>query len=350
MSAANDIYILAAKQISAQLPLTDDWMDAPIRYREPYVRAIDPDYRQYFAPNVTRRLGKILKRALLTARQVVAATGVANPDAIITGTGLGCIESTEFFLNALVRGGEELLTPTHFMQSTHNTISSLIAIDTGCRGYNSTYAHKGISLECALADAFAQLAGNRIQTALVGAHDEMTPTRFTLLKRTGYLGNAADGFSGEVALSLMLAAAHRENALCRLRGVEMVYRPDGSEALRQAISRLLQRARCSWDEIDAVMTGVSGQPANDQVYASICPALFPNKKLLRYKHLFGEAYTASGLGLYAAAVCLSRRRIPAHLLAAHESGEQQRGTGHILCYSHAEGKNHSFILLSLCGK
>lgn len=349
MSATNDIYILAAKQISVQPPLTDEWMDAPVRYSDPYVRAIDPDYKRYFAPNVARRLGKILKRAMLTARQVMEATGVANPDAIITATGLGCIESTEFFLNALVRGGETLLTPTHFMQSTHNTISSLIAIDAGCRGYNSTYAHKGISFECALADAFVQLGNGQLQTALVGAHDEMTPSYFTLLKRTGYLGNAADGFSGEVALSMMLAATPRENALCRLRGVEMEYCPSSSDALRQALHRLLQRAQCRWDEIDAVMTGVSGQPANDRLYASICPALFPNKKLLRYKHLFGEAYTATGLGVYAAAVCLYRQRIPAHLFMANESGEQ-RGAGHILLYHHVEGKNHSFILLSPCGK
>lgn len=349
MSAMNDVYILAAKQISVQPPLTDEWMDAPVRYSEPYVRAIDPDYRRYFAPNVARRLGKILKRAMLTARQVMEAAGVDNPDAIITGTGLGCIESTEFFLNAMVRGGEELLSPTHFMQSTHNTIGSLIAIDAGCRGYNATYAHKGISFECALADAFVQLGNRQIQTALVGAHDEMTPSYFTLLRRTGYLECAASGFSGEVALSMMLAAAHRNNALCRLRGVEMEYCPCSRDALRQALCRLLQRAQCRWDDVDAVMTGVSGQPANDQVYASICPALFPNKTLLRYKHLFGEACTASGLGVYAAAVCLCRQRIPEILLMAHESGAPRRAA-HILCYNHVEGKNHTFILLSPCGK
>ncbi|MDR3365358.1 MAG: beta-ketoacyl synthase chain length factor [Prevotellaceae bacterium] len=349
MSTRSDVYILAARQISVQPPLTDAWMDAPVRYDAPYVQAIDPDYRQHFAPNEARRLGKILKRAMLTSRQVMAATGIANPDAIITGTGLGCIENTEIFLNALVREGEELLTPTHFMQSTHNTIGSLIAIDAGCRGYNATYAHKGTSFECALADAVVQLESRRIQTALVGAHDEMTPGYFTLLKRTGYLGHAVNGFAGEVALSMMLASARGENALCRLRGVEMEYCPYDGEALRQALNRLLQRAQCSLDEVDAVMTGVSGRQANDQVYASVCSRLFPNKKLLRYKHLFGEAYTAPGLGLYAAAVCLGRQHIPAHLLAEHAGGEQ-RSAGNILFYNQMEGKNHSFILLSPCGK
>ena len=152
-----DIYINSVKQISAQQPLTDEWFDNPILYNEQYIRAIDVDYKQYFSPLKTRRLGKILKRALLTSREAMQESGVSNPDAIITGTGLGCIENTEIFLDKLVREGEEMLNPTHFMNSTHNTISSLVAIDAKCRNYNTTYAHKGMSFECALQDAFLQM-------------------------------------------------------------------------------------------------------------------------------------------------------------------------------------------------
>ncbi|MDR1417500.1 MAG: beta-ketoacyl synthase chain length factor [Prevotellaceae bacterium] len=347
MSRTNDVYILAAKQISVQPPLSDEWMEAPLRYGEqPYVRAVDPDYKQHFAPNEARRLGKILKRALLTSRQAMTASGIAKPDAVVTATGLGCIDNTELFLDALVREGEALLKPSYFMQSTHNSVSSLIAIDARCHGYNSTYAHNGTSFECALEDTFMQLSRGQIQTALVGAHDEMTPGYFALLSRIGYLGHAPGGFSGEVALSMMLAAKPQERSLCRLRGVEMEYHPTG-EALRQALRRLLQGAQCRMEEVDAVMVGLSGQPSNDDAYASICPELFPHKQLLRYKHLFGESYTAPGLGVYAAAVCLHRQRIPAHLFVDCESGEQ-RGVRHILFYNHFEEKNHSLILLSAC--
>jgi 3-oxoacyl-(acyl-carrier-protein) synthase len=354
-----DVYILAGKQISVQLPLVDDWMDNPLSYNDPYIRAIDPDYKQYFEPNVARRLGKVLKRALLTSRQVMETTGITNPDAIITGTGLGCIENTESFLLALLLEGEEMLKPTHFMQSTHNTIGSLIAIDAHCNGYNSTYSHKGISFESALLDAFMQLslplthaAKGEIKTALVGAHDEMTPKYFTILKRIGYLGHSENGFSGETAVSLMLGTAQKENALCRISGVEMLYvganlrvRPKISDCL----ARLLDKTQCSLDEIDAVMIGNNGQPANDRIYAEICPALFPGKKLLRYKHLFGESYTAPGLGVYAAATCLHQQRIPAHLFIDSDEKEQQ-GVKNILFYNQFENKNHTFVLLSSCGE
>jgi 3-oxoacyl-(acyl-carrier-protein) synthase len=346
-----DLYILAAKQISAQLPLCDEWMERPVFYDREYVRAIDPDYKLYFAPNTARRLGKILKRAVLSARLVMQESGIDNPDAIITATGLGCIENTGFFLDALTSRGEELLTPTCFMQSTHNTIGSLIAIDAHCYGYNSTCSHKGISFECALLDAFMQLNNGSIQTALVGAHDELTPTYFKLLKRIGYAGHAAGGFNGETAASLMLAAADpKGQALCRLRGIEIRYGA-GREELLRTFGRFLHQTAASLDEIDAVMIGANGQAANDKVYAGTCPLLFPGKELIRYKHLFGESYTAPALGLYAAAVCLSRRRIPAHLrieapLQAGQRGRPER----ILLYNQFENKNHSFILLSSCGK
>jgi 3-oxoacyl-(acyl-carrier-protein) synthase len=321
-------------------------MDAPLYPEGPYARAVDPDYRHYFAPNVARRLGKLLKRALLTSRLVMEESGVSRPGAIITGTGLGCIENTGIFLDALAREGEGLLQPTHFMQSTHNTISSLVAIDARCHGYNSTYAHKGASFECALLDAFLQLREGRVETALVGAHDEMTPDYFVLLKRAGYLGHAG-GFSGETAASMMLADRPGDGALCRLRGVELLYRP-GAGGLRRALDSLSREAGVGLDEVDAVMVGANGHPPNDRVYGEACPLLFPGKPLLRYKHLFGESYTAPALGAYAAATCLHRQRLPAHLFAG-EGGVERRGVRHLLLYNHFENKTHSLVLLSACG-
>jgi 3-oxoacyl-(acyl-carrier-protein) synthase len=343
-----EVYLWAARQISVQSPLSEEWMDDPKYYTEPYVRSVDPDYKQYFPPNTVRRLGKLLKRALLTSHRVMEETGITHPDAIITATGLGCVENTEVFLDALVREGEAFLKPTYFMQSTHNTISSLIAIDAHCHGYNTTYAHKGISFECALSDAFLQLKSEQIETALVGAHDEMTPNYFILLKRIGYLGHSVNGFSGETAVSMLLGRQWRENALCRLREITFLYRPEKSD-LQQSLEHLLRQSQCRLEDIDAVMTGNNGQEENDRIYRENCPVLFPGKKLLCYKHLFGESYTASGLGVYAAATCLHQQRIPAHLFLDAKS-EAQQGVKHILCYNQFENKNHSFILLSACGE
>ena len=139
------IYIRAAEQISLQQPLSEEWMSAPVYCREPYARAVDPDFRRWLSPGESRRLGRILKRALVIGRVIADKTGIGTPDAILVGTGLGCMENTERILEPLCRDGEQMLSPTHFMQSTHNTIAALLAIHSGAHGYNITYSHKDLS-------------------------------------------------------------------------------------------------------------------------------------------------------------------------------------------------------------
>ena len=96
------VKILSAKQISIQNPLTEEWMENPLGYTEDYVRAVDPDFKQFISAGDARRMGKLLKRALATSLSALQEGGIENPDAIITGTGFGSIENTELFLDAAV--------------------------------------------------------------------------------------------------------------------------------------------------------------------------------------------------------------------------------------------------------
>jgi len=335
---STSVYINSIKQISAQTPLSEEWLDAPIMYDAEYVRAIDADYKQFFAPNVARRLGKILKRALLVSKKATEESDVLQSDAIITGTGLGCIESTEIFLDKLVRDGEELLNPTHFMQSTHNTISSLIAIDAKCHAYNTTYAHKGVSFECALQDAFIQIKRNKIQNALVGAHDELTPTYFARLKKGGYLGKENQAFAGETAVAMMLSTEKTEKTLCEIEAVEKIY---GNVETWHAASLP------PTTDIDYILVGTNGEKENDKVYIENCAKLFPTIPLLQYKNIFGEGYSASALGIYAAAICLQKGEIPDFMLIDKNlKSKIVNRKSKIWCYNHFENKNHTFVLLS----
>ncbi|MDR2972767.1 MAG: beta-ketoacyl synthase chain length factor [Bacteroidales bacterium] len=357
----NNAYINSVKHISAQQPLWDDWFENPSFYSEPYIRAIEPDYKLFFTPNEVRRYGKILKRALLVSRLTMKESGVLSPDAIITGTGLGCIESTEIFLDKLTRDGEEFLNPTHFMQSTHNTIGSLIAIDSKCNSYNCTYAHKGISFECALLDAFLQLHHKSIvnskttRNLLVGAHDEMTPAYYNLLKKTSYLGNPKQTFAGETAVAMMLSNKNTDKTLCKIEAVQKIYKGVGAVLKLEDITAIREIKN-----IDFIMIGVNGVEENDKIYFENCAKLFPKIPLLQYKNIFGESYTASALGVYAAATCLRRGTIPDFLMCnsrkqisnVHDSSQENRSSqflqsqSKILCYNHIENKNHTFILLS----
>ena len=149
--------------------------------RPVFIRAIaslgteDPDFRQLFSPLEARRMGRLLKRAVWTSRKALDEAGLEMPDAIVTGTDFGSMIQSEAFLGALKQGGDATPRPTNFMQSTHNTIGSLIAIQLGCHGYNATYSHKGNSFRSALRDAWMQISLGEADTALVGWFDEEFP-------------------------------------------------------------------------------------------------------------------------------------------------------------------------------
>ena len=197
--------------------------------RKVYVRSFarislrhpDPDYTGMFPVMEARRLSRLMKRALAVSQQALSEGGIAVPDAIVTGTGLGCIENTEQFLRPLLGLADAPLRPTHFMQSTHNTISSLIAIKLHCHGYNATYSQGGVSFESALLDAFIQLRLGTIGNALVGAFEEMTPDFAAMLEKTGWTGvRSEDGRLSETAVALLLTTSP-ENACCELSDVRL---------------------------------------------------------------------------------------------------------------------------------
>jgi 3-oxoacyl-(acyl-carrier-protein) synthase len=363
----DSIFVLSAKQISMQQPLSEEWMDNPIMYDVPFTRSIDPSFKEYISPIEARRMGRILKRALATSKEALKAAGCDTVDAIMTGTGFGCIENTEFFLDALSNEGEQLLKPTYFMQSTHNTISSLVAIQTKNYNYNATYAHKGISFESALHDAWLQFRLGKIGSALVGCHDEMTETFHSIMKKGGVMGQD-DERCGEVAVSVVLSnnpvsqdvepvetPSHSPSALrpfdgpqgpqalCRLTGLKMLHQPTMNN-LMDAVTTMLQSADRSLADVDYILTGISGNHENDKAYLAETKTLFGDKPLLKYKHLFGENFTASGLGFYVAAQCLKAGRVPSHLFVnANEASDKQPAC--IMLFNRSDGNDYTLILL-----
>jgi 3-oxoacyl-(acyl-carrier-protein) synthase len=348
------IYITAAGQISMQPPLCDDWWSQPLSYDTPYVRSLDPDFKPYMTPGEARRLGKLLKRALATAMHTLQAAGVEQPDAIITGTGLGSVESTEAFLNDLVEQGEQMLKPTHFMQSTHNTIGSLIAIHTATHGYNNTYAHLGLSFESALLDATLQLSLGNIGNALVGAHDGITPSYFTLLQRSGYVGQPGMVPCGETAVEMMLRAdiSTPAEAWAELLGLKVMHRPT-AEQLAEALQSLLHDADLTPADIDAVLLGLNGDAKHDAAYTRLLPSWLwsAHHTQLHYKHLFGESYTAAALGVYAAATALRRGEVPEVLLRHPAPAEAKSLHNILVAHIYDDGRGASLILLGTpCGR
>lgn len=286
---ANRIHIRSAAQISVQKPLCEDWMTDPVRLSGEYLRSQDPDFKQFLNPMQARRMGLILKRAIAVSLTALKDAEIECPDAIFTGTGLGCMENTENFLSAMCRDGEEMLPPTYFMMSTHNTISSAVAILLRCHGYNCTYSQKDISFESALLDAFIQLQAGRMGNALVGSHDETTPDTYRLLRGAGYFDDtvtAAEASSAFVLSADSGSLSLSKGPLCELADVQILHSPANLESIVKEYnaSRILRSSD--------------------------------------YFILFGKCFSASGLGVYEAAMRIAKG-LDKDILVVNDAGEDK---------------------------
>lgn len=254
-------------------------MQNPRQLSVPAVRCIDPDYKQFFSPMQARRMGLLFKRAMVTSRKVLETSGITCPDAVITGTALGCIENTERFLDPMCRDEEAALSPTAFMQSTHNTIGSMVAIALGCHGYNCTYSQDGISFESALLDAVMQLECGEAGNVLVGAHDEITDN---VARLEEVIEPEGIPFS-EGSVAMLLAPDSLGDALCEVADVRILSRKDAAgEAIEEYGAEYIMR--------------------EDVIFS-----------------LFGKCGPASGLGVYAAAHMIAAGRYES-ILVVNESG------------------------------
>lgn len=134
---------------------------------------VQPAYKDHIPASLLRRTPKINKMALACLEDCLSQYS-AELDAIIVGTGLGCLSDTEKFISQIANAKpDQMLSPTAFIQSGHNAISGQIALMKKNHGYNMTYAQGGLSFEYGLKDALLCLKEGQ-KNVLVGAVDEKT--------------------------------------------------------------------------------------------------------------------------------------------------------------------------------
>src|ERR1700749_5160176 len=180
------VYIRSSSCISAQNTFgKQDFLTDVVEYEGTRLRAIEPDYRQFIDPKQIRRKSHGIKIGVSAAKECLINGNVEMPGAIVTGTAFGCMEDTVTFLTRIIEQEEELLPPTAFIQSTHNTVAAQIALMLQCHAYNNTFVHKGASFEHALIDAMMMLREGDAENILAGGTEEMVDTSFTVLTRLG---------------------------------------------------------------------------------------------------------------------------------------------------------------------
>lgn len=323
-------------------------------YTADYLRCIEPTaYRPYIDPILARRMSRLIKMGIVSARISLTESGCEMPDAIITGTGLGSVDDTEKILGEITKD-EKFLNPTPFIQSTYNTISSQVAIHLKCHGYNSTYVHRTFSFESALTDALLQLDEGIADNILAGGIDEMTPNHLLITRRIGqwkqepvhnlsiFESETPGALAGEGAAFFTLGREKGTHSWAVLADVATEFTPGIQPDLGAVTDRFLSRNGLVRNEIDLLVLGFNGDSANDPFYSQFATQLFPGVAVARYKHLCGEYHTATGFGLYAAAGILKHQTYPAILQASANKPGRFRN---ILIYNHFRNTNHTFLLV-----
>jgi len=352
------MYIRATGNISPQKTFGHQPLDEPpVAYTGNRLACIEPDYKEFIDPKQIRRMSRIIRMGVAAAMECLQEANVKVPDAIVTGTAYGCLEDTNSFLSKMVEFNEELLTPTSFIQSTHNTIGAQIGLMLQCNNYNNAFVHRGFSFESALLDGMMLLKENDAGNVLVGAIDEITNTSHTILNRLGlykqgdisnldiYKSKTKGTIAGEAATFFLLANEPSATDYAKLDGLHTFYKPDGIPEIERQVNLFFEKQDISINEIDLIITGKNGDAGSDEVYESLSKTVFAGKNSINYKNLCGEYPTAAAFAMWLAAIIVKSGNVPATIEYKDSNEEKIKK---VLVYNHYQGIHHSLSLLSAC--
>ncbi|RDK88744.1 beta-ketoacyl synthase N-terminal-like domain-containing protein [Marinirhabdus gelatinilytica] len=351
------VYIQGAGSISSQKTFDNsEFLDEISVYNDTVISVVNPNYKEYIPPAAARRMAKGIKMGVVASRIAMQEANVEQVDAIITGTGMGCVVDSEKFVSAIIDNNEEFLTPTSFIQSTHNTVGGQIALGMGCKGYNFTYVHASNSFESALLDAKMQLELGEASSILVGGVDELGAHTIKIHRLIDHIkenavtpatlldSKSSGSVFSEGANFFVLGNALSERCYAEVVSVEM-YNTLPLENLEETVEAFLKDNNLSTEEIDVVVMGNNGDVAYDNYYNHISSALFSETQHVYYKHLCGEFNTASSFGMWLGAKILKTQQIP-EIVKLNET--KASAIKHILLYNQYRGENHSLSLLKKC--
>ena len=350
-------YINGLGCISAQETFDTIFLEkAEINEKDTTLAVKTPIYKDFISPVAIRRMAKGVKNGIVASAMAMKDANVSTVDAIITGTGMGCIEDSEKFLKAIIDNKEEFLTPTSFIQSTHNTVGAQIALGLQCKAYNLTYVNASVSFESALMDAKLKIEEEEANTILVGGIDENADYTISLFKLAGFIKTESEtpykvlnsktkgAVYGEGATFFVLENEKKTTTYAEILDVEIINRLDVDE-VEVKIKSFLEANKLKISDIDAIVLGFNGDIEFDDYYKILSENSFKNLPQAYYKHLSGEYNTASAFGLWVGAKIIKTQEIP-EIIRVNNLEKPAYKT--ILLYNQYKGIDHSFTLISKC--
>ncbi|WP_209402623.1 beta-ketoacyl synthase N-terminal-like domain-containing protein [Pseudozobellia sp. WGM2] len=352
------VYINSVGSVSAQKTFDNSFLDDVVLHNDTVINVIAPNYKEYIPPAAARRMAKGIKMSTVSAKNAMQEAEVAEDeiDAIIVGTGLGCIGDSEKFVSDIIDNNEQFLTPTRFIQSSHNTVAGQIALGIGCKGHNFTYVHSAISFESAVLDAKMQIEENEAKTILVGGVDELVDHHISTHRLIGHIKKEAvetmsilkSGTSGAVfsegAHFFVLSNEKKSSCYSELVALK-TFNVLSESQVSDETSNFLMEQGLTEESVDLIIMGNNGDNDFDSYYDSLSKGAFKNVAQAYFKHLSGEFDTASGFGFWLANMILKQGKVPASVQLNEKRAESVQT---ILIYNQYRGENHSLTLLKKC--
>lgn len=266
------MYINSSVCISYQDSFLNDKLISGLAGANDASSLISPDYKQYVSPAQIRRMSNVLKMGVACGVEALRQAKAEATDAIIVGTGLGCIQDTLKFVGAMYQSAEGTQSPTAFIQSTHNSIAGQLALLLGNRNYNMTHTQGNQSLAYALLDAQLLLAEGDAQSALVGAVDEMTADECAMITALAERFGHPLPVLGEGSAFWHVSQKATDSSIAKVSNITV--NTDMGQNLFKGL------------ETDLLLTNLSSLEKGDSsvVYTDFC----------------GEFFTAPGFGLHLA--------------------------------------------------
>ena len=350
------IYINGMGNISPQKTWDEKTLfTTPLDYDSNKLTCVEPDYAEFVDANQIRRMSRVIKMGVASASMALKEAGVTLPDGIITATGYGCLEDTGIFLSKMIVNKEQALNPTPFIQSTHNTIGSQIALLLQCQAYNQTFTHGAFSFESALMDCMIQLSESPEKSFLLGGVDEITSISHQIQSRFGifrkkvisslniFNERGPGTINGEGSAFFVLSGIAGTGNIARIDALTTSYKP-GLKQLLECVDSFFPTIPLQPDQIDLVLLGKSGDAGNDSILDQITVARFPMSTVGVFKNLCGEYPVATAFACWLSAKILKDGKVPSGILHADNSNPIRN----IMILNQYFGTHYSLILLSAC--
>lgn len=343
------IYIHQAYCISPQktFPKVDlEVLNPPVNKK---LLAIEPVY-DGIHPGILRRMGKAIRMAVGASMPILKNS---NPlSGIIIGTAKGGMEDCIKFLNQIVQYEEGLLAPGNFVQSTSNAIAAQLGLMSNNKSYNTTHVHRGLAFENAVIDSIMQLNEYPGNNYLLGGVDEISDFNFNIETLSGaykeelisnenlYDTDSQGSIAGEAA-AMFLVNSQKENALAKLKAVEILHSEDG-DLVKNSLKQFIAKHVPAGEKIDLLISGENGDNRTIKFYTDCEELMETHTAIIRFKHLSGDVPTSTAFGLWLACHVLQKNDLPAHMIKKPFAGSP---CNTILLYNNYKGLQHSFMLI-----